>query len=142
MKDFKKWMGELKELLKVATPGEWWVGSHGHGCHVPADGKMIFQVQQVRESVRHADTGNLSGWSNDNDASYIPTACPDNIAELVQRYERAIELLKTVTGLETEGSMSVSHRGNGETLVLKVVDGEIVVVDDDPDEVLKQMAGK
>ncbi|HAS0889165.1 TPA: hypothetical protein I3301_005043, partial [Enterobacter cloacae subsp. cloacae] len=36
----------------------------------------VFATDNKRAAVRHEDTGNLSRWRNDNDATFIATADP------------------------------------------------------------------
>ena len=85
-------LGELKELSEKATEGKWWVDSHGH--HVVAftenDTLPVFEPKNYhKKAVRHPETGNLSYWRNDWDASYITAACPVNIKKLIKRLEIA-----------------------------------------------------
>lgn len=81
---------KLKELALAATPGPWWIDSHGH-CMVSmtAGRKTIFVTnsEAMGPAVRHEDTGNLSHWRNDNDASYIAAASPDAILALISDLE-------------------------------------------------------
>jgi hypothetical protein len=82
---------KLKALALAATPGPWWIDSHGH-CMVSmtAGRKTIFVTnsEAMGPAVRHADTGNLSHWRNDNDASYIAAASPDVVLALIAEVER------------------------------------------------------
>lgn len=88
---------ELKQLSEKASEGKWWVDSHG--CYVltftESDTLLVFEPQNYhKKAVRHPETGNLSHWRNDWDASYIVTACPDNIKKLIKRLEEAEAKLK------------------------------------------------
>jgi len=40
---------------------------------------------RMGEAVRPPETGNMSHWPNDWDASYIPTGCPENVHSLIRR---------------------------------------------------------
>jgi hypothetical protein len=90
---------ELELLASKATKGEWWIDSHGHKMvSHDADGThSIFQAMDiVNPAVRHPETGNLSHWPNDWDASFIATANPATILALLS--ERA-ELKREIGGL-------------------------------------------
>lgn len=90
-------LNELKELIEKATPGEWWCDSHGSNvvAHTSDDILIVFTPKPYhKEAVRHPETGNLSHWRNDWDASYIPTACPEKIKRLINRLELAEAKLK------------------------------------------------
>lgn len=83
---------ELSRLCKVSTQGSWWIDSHG-GTMVSfsedEDMKIVFSTSNTMGPlVRHDDTGNLSHWPNDNDASYIATAHPENIQKLLEEMSR------------------------------------------------------
>ncbi len=58
---------ELKKLAEAATPGPWWIDNHG----------------------------NLSHWRNDNDATFIATANPQTILQMIAVMEQMAEALKT-----------------------------------------------
>lgn len=82
----------LYELAALATPGPWWIDSHGHAMASLADGivgREVFKTCDKRPVVRHEDTGNLSNWKNDNDATYIASANPLVIMELIDRLRKA-----------------------------------------------------
>lgn len=102
-------LDELEALARRATPGPWWIDSHGHTLTSQAD-DFLTVVQfdhKDRESVRHKDTGNLSAWRNDNDASYIATFGPDTTLRLIARI-RELEALvpkKPVFKLSTRSTM-------------------------------------
>lgn len=77
---------EIEALCKKATQGQWWIDSHGHAVIVPESGKTVFMTDsRMGEAVRNPETGNLSHWPNDWDASYIATACPENVHSLIRR---------------------------------------------------------
>lgn len=87
-------VAELEYVAKRATKGEWWIDSHGHTMvsHDSGVTHTVFQAMDiVKPAVRHPETGNLSHWPNDWDASFIATANPATILALLA--ERA-ELLR------------------------------------------------
>ena len=95
-------LAEIEHLCSKATPGPWWIDSHGHCLVSQADGnhEPIMQAKElVKPAVRHPETGNLSHWPNDWDASYIATADPLTIQSLIARL-RAAE--KRIAELESD----------------------------------------
>jgi len=81
---------ELRKLAEAATQGEWWIDSHGMVMSQKGGRKMIFMTsERMGEPKRNPETGNLSRWPNDHDASYIAAANPAAILELIDRLERA-----------------------------------------------------
>lgn len=74
---------KLLELAGKATPGPWWIDSHGAEMVNPETTDLIFATDTSGPAVRHEDTGNLSRWRNDNDATYIAAANPAVVTELV-----------------------------------------------------------
>lgn len=89
MTDLTK-LKELAELASKATPGPWWIDSHGH-CMVSEsqDHRTIFLTNDgMGPATRHPETGNLSHWPNDWDASYIASADPTTILALIAEVER------------------------------------------------------
>lgn len=95
----KKLIADLKRLAPSATQGEWWIDSHGHAMVAFSDDKDIHTVfvtdPEMGPAVRHESTGNLSRWQNDVDATYIATACPQNILKLIERIEWLEKHLET-----------------------------------------------
>lgn len=83
MKDYR----ELKKLAEKATPGPWHIDSHGMTMTSMESFKTVFNHPTDRPSVRHEETGNLSSWRNDWDASYIATANPKVILEILEELE-------------------------------------------------------
>ncbi|NDO80410.1 hypothetical protein CJP72_06355 [Citrobacter sp. NCU1] len=79
----------LREAAEKATPGKWWIDSHGQAmvAFVGSDVLEVFATDNKRDAVRHADTGNLSRWRNDNDATFIATANPSTVLELLDELE-------------------------------------------------------
>lgn len=93
----------LREAAEKATPGNWWIDSHGQAMVSFIDNEVleVFATDNKRAAVRHEDTGNLSRWRNDNDATFIATADPATVLALLdeleaaeKRNERALSLLK------------------------------------------------
>ncbi|HDK7276980.1 ead/Ea22-like family protein [Cronobacter sakazakii] len=84
---------ELKAAAEKATPGKWWIDSHGSAMvSFTGNGmKTIFVTdgKAMGKAVRHQDTGNLSHWRNDNDATFIATANPATVLELIAALEAA-----------------------------------------------------
>jgi len=60
----------LRELCNKATPGKWWVDSHGHRMMSMDSFQTVFQTAaSMGPAVRHRETANLSHWPNDWDAT-------------------------------------------------------------------------
>lgn len=83
MKDYE----ELKMLAEKATPGPWWIDSHGMTLMSMAELKVVFNHPQHGTAVRNEETGNLSHWNNDWDASFIACANPATILALLAELE-------------------------------------------------------
>lgn len=86
---------DLKRIASEATPGKWWIDSHGHAMVAfstedPGMETVFVTDGNMGPVVRHENTGNLSAWRNDMDATYIATACPSNILRLLA-YIEALE---------------------------------------------------
>lgn len=81
----------LREAAEKATPGNWWIDSHGQAMvsFVGNDVLEVFTTDNKRDAVRHEDTGNLSRWRNDNDATFIATADPATVLALLDELEAA-----------------------------------------------------
>lgn len=78
---------ELEQLAKKATKGLWWMDSHGEtlvSCQVEGV-QHICNFKHKNKPKRNNETGNLSGWPNDWDATFIATANPENILSLISR---------------------------------------------------------
>ncbi|NCH77938.1 ead/Ea22-like family protein [Cronobacter sakazakii] len=84
---------KLKAAALAATPGKWWIDSHGSAMVSFTENgmKTIFVTngEAMGKAVRHQDTGNLSHWRNDNDATFIATATPATVLELIAALEAA-----------------------------------------------------
>ncbi|QHM98686.1 DUF551 domain-containing protein [Escherichia coli] len=91
----------LREVAEKATPGNWWIDSHGQAMVSFIDNEVleIFATDNKRDAVRHEDTGNLSRWRNDNDATFIATANPATVLALLGELEAAE---KRIAELEAE----------------------------------------
>ncbi|HDT0316010.1 ead/Ea22-like family protein [Citrobacter amalonaticus] len=81
----------LREAAEKATPGNWWIDSHGQAMvsFIDNDVLEVFATDNKRAAVRHEDTGNLSRWRNDNDATFIATADPATVLALLDELEAA-----------------------------------------------------
>lgn len=79
----------LREAAEKATPGNWWIDSHGQSMVSFIDNEVleVFTTDNKRVAVRHEDTGNLSRWRNDNDATFIATADPATVLALLDELE-------------------------------------------------------
>ena len=75
---------KLAALAKNATPGPWWIDSHGMTMMSMAKLEVVFNHPAQGVAVRNEDTGNLSHWRNDWDASFIAAANPEVVLELTQ----------------------------------------------------------
>lgn len=79
---------QLRELASKATAGAWWIDSHGH--RMSANGGLVtvfIADDRMGPATRHPDTGNLSRWPNDWDASYIAAANPERVLALLDAVE-------------------------------------------------------
>ena len=104
---------QLRKLAEAATPGPWWIDSHGSTMVNPETLDTVFITSdRMGPSVRHEDTGNLSRWRNDNDASFIAAANPTAILELLDlldtRNRRIDELLaeRNATGVAIDRALA------------------------------------
>lgn len=81
----------LREAAEKATPGNWWIDSHGQAMVSFIDNEVldVFVTDNKRDAVRHEDTGNLSRWRNDNDATFIAAANPSTVLALLDDLEAA-----------------------------------------------------
>ena len=81
----------LREAAEKATPGDWWIDSHGMAmvAHHNDNTMIVFVTdgEQMGKAIRHEDTGNLSHWRNDNDASFIAAANPATVLALLDELE-------------------------------------------------------
>ncbi len=86
----------LREAAEKATPGNWWIDSHGQAMVSFIDNEVleVFVTDNKRDAVRHEDTGNLSRWRNDNDATFIATANPATVLALLDERERNQQYIK------------------------------------------------
>ncbi|WP_241613012.1 hypothetical protein [Rosenbergiella epipactidis] len=89
-------------IMPHATPGNWWMDSHGEAL-VAFNGNgiaTIFRPIYERDRPhRHEATGRLSRWENDADASWIALMQPNNVKLLLDEIER---LQSKVTELESQ----------------------------------------
>lgn len=89
---------KLEALAKNATPGPWWIDSHGMTMMSMAKLEVVFNHPAQGVAVRNEDTGNLSHWRNDWDASFIAAANPEVVLELTQTIR---DLQSSIQGLKT-----------------------------------------
>ncbi|MBW1526069.1 hypothetical protein BED00_01620 [Escherichia coli] len=87
----------LREAAEKATPGNWWIDSHGQAMVSFIDNEVleVFVTDNKRDAVRHEDTCNLSRWRNDNDATFIATANPAIVLALLDERERNLQYIKS-----------------------------------------------
>lgn len=79
---------QLRRLAEKATKGPWWVDSHGHRMTANGGLDTVFVADdRMGKAVRHPETGNLSHWPNDWDATYIANANPKTILGLLDEIE-------------------------------------------------------
>ena len=105
MKDYS----ELKMLAEKATPGPWHIDSHGMTMTSMESFKTVFNHPTDRPSVRHEETGNLSNWRNDWDASYIATANPKVILEILEELESLKKDAARFRFIEQDASSGMSY---------------------------------
>ncbi|MCS2167571.1 ead/Ea22-like family protein [Scandinavium manionii] len=84
----------LRAKAEMATQGEWWIDSHGSAMVAFPSTTEVLVVfvtdsNAMGPAVRHEDTGNLSHWRNDNDASFIAAANPVTVLALLDELEAA-----------------------------------------------------
>lgn len=93
---------DLKHVAQRATQGEWWIDSHGEAMVAFTDDGIldVFTPEKPKgvKPTRHADTGNLSYWRNDNDATYIAMVCPQNVLSLISEIETLRLKVEELTG--------------------------------------------
>lgn len=86
---------ELREVADKATQGDWWIDSHGSVMVSMDSLEIIFKPESdPKKAVRHKETGNLSCWRNDWDATYIATANPKKIKKLLAKLDEEIQKRK------------------------------------------------
>lgn len=87
----------LKALGKTVTQGDWWMDSHGEAlvCHGEKEMTIILQPKHLREKAhRDENTGGLSYWPNDSDASWIASAQPKVVLEIIEMLEKLEDKVK------------------------------------------------
>ncbi|HAW0781272.1 TPA: DUF551 domain-containing protein [Escherichia coli] len=94
----------LREAAEKATPGNWWIDSHGQAMVSFIDNEVleVFVTDNKRDAVRHEDTGNLSRWRNDNDATFIATADPAAVLALLDELEAAEKRIAELESLTAQ----------------------------------------
>lgn len=94
---------ELEMLACKASPGPWWIDSHGHTMRSMDSYEVVFHHKDAGKAVRHEETGNLSHWRNDWDASFIATANPETILALIADARRYRYLRNIAAGVDFAG---------------------------------------
>lgn len=123
-------LAELEYLCGKATQGKWWIDSHGVTMMAMDSLEVVFTTPcDPKTAVRHPETGNLSNWRNDWDASYIATACPSKVQGLIARLRAAESLLtecRPVVAREVErwtrAATILPVNANVESFLLKRID--------------------
>lgn len=88
---------KMSFLAQKATQGPWWIDSHGHEVVNPETLQTVFIADsRMGPATRHPETGNLSHWPNDWDASYIVGVSPDKILELLQLVSEVVKENKSL----------------------------------------------
>lgn len=102
-----KLIDDLGRIARQATPGKWWIDSHGHAMVAFSTEDAVMETVFVTDGnmgpvVRHENTGNLSAWRNDMDATYIATACPQNVLAVLEYLSSGANAWNTIsTYMET-----------------------------------------
>ncbi|EOE7048337.1 MULTISPECIES: ead/Ea22-like family protein [Enterobacteriaceae] len=107
----------LREAAEKATPGNWWINSHGQAMvsFIDNDVLEVFATDNKRAAVRHDDTCNLSRWRNDNDATFIATADPATVLALLDELEAKDAQIANLTAERDalrEGAMGDAKHSN------------------------------
>lgn len=113
---------QLRVLAEKATPGPWWVDSHGHRMTDNGANTVFLTSEKMGEATRHPETGNQSHWPNDWDASYIAAANPATILALLDEIEALQGVTPELPPMPPagEGLPRYSIRWNGPTQPLTV----------------------
>lgn len=82
---------KLRELCDKATQGDWWIDSHGQQlvAHNPFSSIFITHGEAMGPATRHPETGYLSHWPNDWDATYIVSVQPKVVRRLLDEVDAA-----------------------------------------------------
>ena len=101
---------DLEMLANNATPGPWWIDSHGMTMMSLPDLQVVFNHPQQSVAVCNEETGNLSHWRNDWDASFIATANPKTILELLAEY-KSLRVALDICAEELSAEVICKHGG-------------------------------
>ncbi|HBH6927461.1 ead/Ea22-like family protein [Enterobacter cloacae] len=118
----------LREAAERATPGNWWIDSHGQAMvsFIDNDVLEVFATDNKRAAVRHEDTGNLSRWRNYNDATFIATADPATVLALLDEMEakdkQIVELQALARGVKQYSEFQICHYGATEDYAKGYID--------------------
>ena len=96
-------VAQLKAIAEKATPGRWWIiDNHGSTMVAWAENKIhiVFKTSETMgAAARREETGNLSHWPNDWDASYIAMANPANLLAIIKMLEDATDRVVSTDAL-------------------------------------------
>lgn len=93
-KTVEKLIENIERVNEHVTKGSWWMDSHGEAlvCFTGNGMEIIVEPKHQREKAhRDENTGGLSYWNNDSDASWIALANPENVMMLVNEIKRLKE---------------------------------------------------
>lgn len=108
---------ELKYLAEKASPGPWWIDSHGMTMMSMPKLEVVFNHPAQSIAVRNEETGNLSHWRNDWDASYIAAANPKTVLALISEVESLkLELKDFQWGASVEAQAGDEARAEASAL--------------------------
>ena len=104
---------DLRELAEKATRGPWWIDSHGHRMSSEGGMTTVFIADdRMGKATRHPETGNLSHWPNDWDASFIASANPKTIIGLLDEIEALEAECDTLRQQIDEARDEISQHSN------------------------------
>lgn len=104
---------QLRELCDKATQGDWWIDSHGRQlvAHNPFSSIFITHGEAMGPATRHPETGYLSHWPNDWDASYIVAVQPKVVRGLLDEIDRLTRAAKYCEDIDA------THENHRETML-------------------------
>ena len=114
---------QLREICDKATQGDWWIDSHGHRMVSRPRFDTVFEASSsMGPAVRHPETGNLSHWPNDWDATYIVAAQPKVVRGLLDELD---QLKAENTGLHQDVA-SLNKENDDQLLIVEKLVAENV----------------
>jgi hypothetical protein len=111
---------KLELLSSKATQGKWWIDSHGHTMIATDTLDVVFSMPSTKGAVRHPETGNLSSWRNDWDASYIAAANPKNMQMLLTEIRRLRAENAELGGLLREAGKTIHQLQSEQPTPLRI----------------------